>query len=122
MQFNIPTIGAKIRLLEDWSFPCFTGHGNTKFIWAMRPETEEGYSGVSSQSFVITLQKGTVLALRRIYIRQNKQEWDSVTFGLVEVPLPPSDKPKKKTTKKASGRFWVKLRDANEIQYEPIED
>jgi hypothetical protein len=54
----------------------------------------------------VTLLKGTQLKVDRIYIRQGGESFASVTFRTTKVG------PEKKY---AGKRFWVKLRDANEI-------
>lgn len=120
MKLWIPSIGDELRLTADWTFPCFTPHGNHKFIAKMRPDTE----GRSCYSVAITLPEGTVLSVQRIYIRSGKKEWDSITFSIKELPTSDNGRKSatmKKTSKKAIGRFWAKLRDVNEIEYEPVE-
>lgn len=57
----------------------------------------------------ITLPKGSVLIVDRIYIRNGGSEYDSITFRLAETP---TEKPK---GKKSLCRFWAKLRDVNQI-------
>lgn len=143
MKLCIPSIGDSFRLTEDWTFPCFQEYRNIEFIKKMRPGTiPEDHNrwtmtDRSRQSVAITIPKGSLLTVQRIYIRSGKKEWDSITFTLKEVPrdLPPEPEPatagrrrKKsavatapKTTKKATGRFWAKLRDVNEIECEPVE-
>lgn len=54
----------------------------------------------------VTFPKGTQLKVDRIYIRQSAESFASVTFRTTKVC------PDKKY---ASKRFWVKLRDANQI-------
>ncbi len=121
MKMRIPSVGDQIRLVEDWAFPCFWASGNHKFIQQMRPDT----NGQDVNSVAVTLPKGTVLCVRRIYIRSGKKEWDSLTFSLKSLPVSEPEAPpkgrKKKTSKKASGQFWAKLRDVNEIKFEAIE-
>ncbi len=140
MKLCIPSIGDELRLTEDWTFPCFTERRNIDFIKKMRPdvipEDASRYTHNDTQSVAITVPKGSLLSVQRIYIRSGKKEWDSITFALREVPraLPPEPEPAtagkgrkkkptapKKTTKKATGRFWAKLRDVNEIECEPVE-
>jgi hypothetical protein len=50
---------------------------------------------------IFTLPKGTVLELDRIYIRKGAKEFSSTTFKL----------------RKEKVRFWVKLADANRIEF-----
>jgi hypothetical protein len=58
----------------------------------------------------VTLPKDTILKVDRIYIRQGSEDFDSVTFRI-------SDCPNKDLIKK---RFWVKLDDANKLEFEPV--
>jgi len=53
----------------------------------------------------VSLPKGTVLAVDRIYIRQQASDFDSVTFRLQSTP----------GGKKGKPRFWAKLSDVNKI-------
>lgn len=57
------------------------------------------------------LPAGTELTVSRIYIRNGKSQYDSITF-LAKNFLDINGK------KVRSARFWVKLEDANEIEYE----
>ncbi len=129
MKMFIPSIGDEIRLLEDWTFPCFRAGGNYNFINKLRPDTD----GQDVESVAVTIPKGAVLSVQRIYIRSGKKEWDSLTFSLRSLPIPPKPEPEtptksrksktpKKTSKKASGRFWAKLRDVNGVEFELVEE
>jgi hypothetical protein len=71
-------------------------------------------------SVEVTLPEGTMLECDRVYIRtfnkarvQEGDDYDSITWKLVD--------PKKGKMQK-HGRFWVKLSDANEIEFELQED
>ena len=123
MKMFIPSVGDRIRLLKDWTFPCFCAGGNYKFIWKMRPDT----IGHEINSVALTLPKGAELIVQRIYIRAGQKEWDSLTFTLKVLPPPKSKSSKslknettKKIASKATGRFWVKLRDINGIEFEMV--
>lgn len=125
MTLRIPSIGDELTLASAWTFPCFWEGRNHLFIEKMRPELMARRGQV--ESVAITLPAGAVLSVQRIYIRQGKKDFDSLTFSLRSVPLPDAvdaegaaghKKPRKakKVSKKATGRFWVKLQDANKIQ------
>ncbi len=53
-------------------------------------------------SIPVSLPAGTVLMVDRIYIRQGREDWSSVTF---KVP---------------KGRFWAKLDEVNNMEFEKI--
>lgn len=108
----VPSIKTMIRLLSDWKFPCFNEHRNHVFIQKMRPETK----GASVDSVMITLPKDTVLRIDRIYIRSGKSQFDSITFTVVSHPSQESHKGS--FGKIGVGRFWAKLTNINEIEYE----
>lgn len=64
---------------------------------------------------VVTLLKDTVLKVDRIYIRKGVSEYSSITFYVWSEPGPVPAKPKKKA------RFWAKLYDCNNINFEKVE-
>ena len=116
MRFQVPSIGDKIRLTADWQFPCFTEYRNNAFIKRARPDVNvpERWSYRDDvQSVIITLPAGTVLRVDRIYIRKGKSEWDSITFVVQSHPTIAGK------GFAGAGRFWAKLADVNEIQFEP---
>lgn len=115
MKFNIPTIGTMLKLSHKWTFALYDEYRNSK-LWEswikqnpnpkylIKPPNKNLY-GDSGKAIQVSLPKGTILNLSRIYIRQGKKEFDSITFSIKECP------------EKYKGRFWVKLDDANKIQY-----
>ncbi len=62
----------------------------------------------------VCLKKDSVLKTDRIYIRKGQQTFDSITFTLESSP------DFKKVGKKSLARFWVKLKDANNIEFESL--
>jgi hypothetical protein len=120
MKMYVPSIGDYVKLTKDWEFPCFAEHRNVEFIRTARPDTELkdnrwGFYDDTNQSFAITLPVGTILRVDRIYIRKGKGEWDSITFVVAKHPTLPS------TGFSGAGRFWAKLIDVNEIEFEPCD-
>lgn len=102
----IPALGDQIVLAQDWSFTLHNECRNMEFAAAIgnihftetdfykrRAETQQG-----------KLPAGTVLTIKRIYIRQGQAAFNSVTFGV--------------KVGKYQYRFWVKQADANTIQME----
>lgn len=69
----------------------------------------------------VTLPKGTVLSVDRIYIRKGASDFSSLTFYVHECPLPELTPAKKGGGfKKGRKRFWAKLDDVNRIRFETV--
>lgn len=64
----------------------------------------------------VTLLKGTVLKIDRIYIRKGAEEYSSITFYVWSKPGPVAANASKKKS-----RFWAKLADCNNINFEKVE-
>jgi hypothetical protein len=65
----------------------------------------------------VTLLKDTVLKVDRIYIRKGVSEYSSITFYVWSKAGPvAANAPKKKS------RFWAKLTNCNNIQFEKVEN
>jgi hypothetical protein len=114
----IPSIGDKLKLTDDWQFPCFVERRNAKLITALRPDVKLSQTGhgVDMQTVMLTIPKDAVLRVDRIYIRKGKKEWDSITFVITRHPSIPSK------GFSGVGRFWAKLVDVNGIKFEHYED
>lgn len=65
----------------------------------------------------VTLLKDTVLKVDRIYIRKRISEYSSITFYVWSKPGPVAANASKKKL-----RFWAKLVDCNNIQFEKVEN
>lgn len=65
----------------------------------------------------VTLLKDTVLKVDRIYIRKGISEYSSITFFVWSKPGPVAANASKKKS-----RFWAKLADCNNIQFEKVEN
>lgn len=128
MNLFIPIIGDKIILLYDWTFTLFEEHRNTLIksldkiliddedellIRILFPIVGNQYHNITGSSFPfynVKLPKGTILKIKRIYIRGNSQEsrgFDSYTFIVYKCPI-----------KNVKGVFWAKLKDINNINCE----
>jgi hypothetical protein len=134
MNLYIPDIGDQIRLTEDWEFPLFREHRNDSLITRIQPLVGNSGYGNSDESIGCCLPTGTVLQIDRVYIRKGSSNaWSSITFLIKQAP---GDKEKPKfviqqqnseitdpTPQKLKGaRFWAKLAQVNEIEFEPIEE
>ncbi len=138
MRMQIPAVGNQIRLLRTWEFPVYMESRNDKLVSRLKPGHKYNWRTRGS-SILCVLEKGTVLAVDRVYLRQGKNEWDSITFRIKEAP---GDKkraaniPDKKMNemrdnnesipqavqKLKGARFWAKLVDVNEIYFEWVEE
>lgn len=106
MFITIPTIGSKIVLTSPWVFPLQHEHRNSEFYTRLiqqNPKDEVTKVGASifednRSTPRVTLPKGTVLKIDRIYIRGRNRDFDSITFRALKC------------------RFWAKLKDVNNIQ------
>ena len=106
MNLHIPPLGEKLVLVSDWTFDLYQEYRNTaaaKHFKAVYATDERGYYNHKAPPFKVTLAVGTELTIRRYYIRLGQKDFDSVTFSA-------------KIGKK-SIRFWVKLADANKIEF-----
>jgi uncharacterized protein YueI len=76
-----------------------------------------------TNELTITLPAGTVLAVDRIYIRKGSSDFSSITFyakGLGESEI--KNRWSGKTTKWKAQRFWAKLTDCNQIEFELMDE
>jgi hypothetical protein len=108
VRFCIPSLRTKIQLAKDWKFSLFFERRNSKMVEVMGQEYSWSKSG--AKACEVVLPEGTVLSVDRIYVRNGKAEYDSVTFRV-------TDCPQKKFNK---ARFWAKLYDVNTMICYPI--
>jgi hypothetical protein len=117
MQLFIPACGDRIRLLSDWTFKLHDEHRNRRFAEVRLSFVPHGFGDRwknNDDPIDITLPAGTVLECDRVYIRSNSKQvahpddtYDSITFKVVV-----DGKAQMKQ------RFWVKLSDANHIDFD----
>ena len=121
MNVFIPPLGTKLELTQPWTFTVCSEYRNDAFIDVLR---HEGYRipdrTVSPSSYyhstqtlgTVTLPVGTLLTMKRIYVRQGQKGFDSVTFQVkIDLVDPSLAKPVM-----AAGRIWVKLDEVNTIE------
>lgn len=136
-RFNIPEIGTRFLLAEDWTFDLYHEYRNWSLFEILGINHAHSGDWRTEQNpapHKITLPKGTMLTIDRVYIRKGAKEFSSVTFNL------PKRTTSKKTvtrtatyiggpddgktiswdaTKPARGvRFWAKLADVNKMVVE----
>ena len=121
MKLFIPEIGTEIRLTKGWKFPLHFEYRNEslgKCFGIKAPDVSNTFGYVykdgwncqpEGSSTPMTLPKGTILKVDRIYICKaswggDAKKFSSVTF-YATIP----------NTKGRKPRFWAKLRDVNNI-------
>lgn len=107
----IPTIGDKIILTEDWKFDLWKEYRNRDlldhFNLVKDPDGRLYFYRIADKDipFRVTLPKNSKLTIDRIYVRKGAADFDSVTFRVFGLG-------------KKSIRFWAKLKDVNEMEFE----
>lgn len=109
-QLRIPYLGERILLAQDWTFHLYDEYRNetlTKELGYRRfshnmndinnnVNQPDLYPDISSTPWEVdnrmykkkvTLPAGSVLSIKRIYIRQGLSDYDSITFNLLYTPL-----------------------------------
>lgn len=102
----IPQIGNELKLTANWDCKVFNEHRNSKIFDGLNIDVSD--DNLRNTNIDITFPKGTVLKVSRLYVRAPASSFDSITFSIVSCPI--------KALNKA--RFWVKLMDANKIEFE----
>lgn len=120
--FNIPSIGDKLEVAEDWTFHLYREHRNLALLQALGFVDQERryyyYAGRGNESAgEVTIPEGTRLTVDRIYIRKGAKEFDSITFILDRKTC--SDE-RIANTKGKPMRFWVKLADINGVFFKEV--
>lgn len=127
----IPRLGDQLRLTEPWTFRLYDECRNM-WLWEYLGLKTPRYRNDDTFESVM-LPAGAVLQVDRIFIRKGAAEYDSITFFLV------GEKTKKSTKERRfyqvgtgetgvytvavpprAVRFWVKLDDANDIEFESV--
>jgi len=113
MKLFIPTIGTKLVVTEPWQLWLHDEYRNFDFwtdFTGQSPKRDSlnssGWSrkyAAQGGSIEITLPVGTILQVDRIYIRKGNSSFDSVSFRVL------------KGSPCATGRFWAKLNDVNNL-------
>lgn len=105
MKLWIPSIGDHLTLIADYDASIQVEQRNQRFLTSCIGGLKR-YKIVGEQSLTRTVRllAGEVLRVERLYIRRGKPSFDSITFSI------PLEKPRP--------RFWVKLTNAREIDFE----
>lgn len=102
----IPQIGNELKLTSNWDCKVFGDRLNATVFKALNIEP----SAYKDKNVDITFPKGTVLKVDRLYVRAPASSYDSITFRISSCPMKGLNK----------ARFFVKLMDANKIEFEEI--
>jgi hypothetical protein len=111
MRLYVPEIGDRLRLEKPWTFKLYYESRNEGllshfgFTYDWRRPTDD-YEEV-------TLPKGTVIKVDRVYIRQGAMAYSSISFWAEGIGSSAGSFGKPK----GSARFWAKLEDCNLIDF-----
>lgn len=100
----IPQVGDKIELSSNWNCKIFNESRNRSVFEALGVDVSEQ----KDSNIDITFLKGTVFKVTRLYVRAPASSYDSITLSVVSSPI----------KKLAKTKFWVKLWDANNMEFE----
>jgi hypothetical protein len=120
MRLFIPTLGTLLELTSDWTFTLHHEPRNITLFEHLSLTFDSCYWQKKLDDPVVTIPKGTLLKIDRIFIRNGMSDYDSVTFSAPDIKVASAGywaqrDPKAKKTKRAV-RFWAKLEDANKIE------
>jgi len=115
MNIWIPRPGDALRLLKPWTAEILLERRNARALMKMLSlkseiEVYEICGKKKDQTTSFRFVEGDVLVVDRIYVRQGKPDFDSITFIVKSTKMPDKSV--------VGARFWVKLRDANKIDAE----
>ena len=127
MRLYVPPLRAELTLSKDWEFNIWDEYRNASFFDAFDLGKVE-YNNRKDGPKRVMLPKGSILIIDRYYIRNGATAFDSVTFRLKSHGTRGSLSGKTFWSSYCSGakvtkrqvRFWVKLADANNIEFEEI--
>lgn len=119
----IPVLKQKLKLEQDWTFPLYEEHRNETLWYAF------GLTGSKPGGFCaywannnkksVTLPRDTILQVDRLYIKNGLNDYDSVTFKVLNCPLPQFNT-SEMSRRKMKARFWAKLNDVQGLEVELI--
>lgn len=123
----IPELDSKLRLSKDWTFDVhFEYRNSTLFVADGHPEQLNWRE--NKKPYKRTLKAGTEFVVSRIYVRSDAKDFSSVTLCVTKTDDEKllAQKPKKVPFRSHSiphwARFWVKLVDFNNAEFEVISD
>lgn len=137
MKMNIPPLGSEIRLLKPWTFFLVLEKRNLTLFeyFGIDPENlsekqkvtpKYWYSPSYNKGVTVTIPAGETLKFDRYYIRQDAEEFDSVTFKMdhkvkLHYEYWGSRINKRKRPIIKGVRFFAHLEFVNNIEFEFVE-
>jgi hypothetical protein len=123
MKLYIPENGDEIKLAADWTFNLYNEDRNQTLMEKLGDKRRTiGSWHKDYGSVPATIPAGAVLKIDRVYIRKGSKEYSSITFLWKGEALP------SKIETYSNGdtckiprqpvRFWAKLADVNNIEFE----
>lgn len=112
MKMFIPTVGTTFRLTDPWYFSLFHEYRNEKMLEYLKIPVDYNYRYGEKAISPVILSINSILKVDRIYIRKGNSAYDSLSFTLWDTS---GKKPK------TVARFWAKLDDVNNIEFELVE-
>lgn len=103
----IPQVGDKIELSSNWNCKIFNEKRNKSVFAALGVDV----SNQENTNIDITFLKGTIFKVTRLYVRAPASSFDSITLSVVSSPI----------KKLAKAKFWVKIMDANNMEFDDKE-
>ena len=104
----IPPLATQFELSDDWTFTLHLERRNVDLWNQLHPNDvvidRYGFQ-LRNKTSPITLPKGTLLSIDRIYIRKGNAEFNSISFRIL-----------KGSPKYSKTRFWSKLDDVNKMK------
>lgn len=131
MKLYVPTNGDQLRLTVEWKFVLYNKRYDTRnktmFVRCGVKTVQKRYNSVDRDTYsdwpekaLVSLPAFTVLQVDRVYIRKFNRsaasvddDFDSITFQVIDHPTW-----QREGKNKVMARFWVKLRDANTIEFD----
>jgi hypothetical protein len=113
MKLYVPEIGDRLELTSDWTFKLYFESRNTKLL--ARFNHTYAWNQNSKNGIDVTLNKGVILKVDRVYIRQGMGDYSSISFY---AEFPGESTKTGAFGKPTSARFWAKLSDCNNIEFE----
>lgn len=133
MKMMIPPLGTRIRLTSGWTFSLHYEYRNESVyeLLGAFQDLKGKKEGLPDDAYTpahwldpseyepvqVSLTAGTLLTLDRYYIRHGAGDFDSVSFL-----LPSQPRPGYSFGKNRLARFWAKLEDVNDIEFEYLEE
>ncbi len=127
MKLFIPEIGDQLHLSKDWWFETVCEHRNISLFDAFDIPQEKRTDKIKVNTYYRYVPKlgdflipaGTVLKVDRVYIRKGMEDFSSITFVIVSAPDKRSVKKKDGGEALKAVRFWVRLQETRNIEFEP---